>query len=109
VYNRLEAAREQLAALQTAFEADKAPLNLVLEAQRRLAAAESRYFEALVDHAIAVKNMHFEKGSLLEYAGVHLAEGPWPEKAFEDATERLELRSEPLIDGLTPGHRVITE
>ncbi len=109
VYNRLEAAREQLAALQTAFEADKAPLNLVLEAQRRLAAAESRYYEALVDHAIAVKNMHFEKGSLLEYAGVHLAEGPWPEKAFEDAAERLELRSDPLIDELTPGHRVITE
>mgnify|MGYP006961823076 CR=1 FL=1 len=30
-------------------------------------------------------NVHFRKGSLLEYNGVYLAEGPWPAKAYFDA------------------------
>ena len=46
-YNRLDAARNQLEAIRAAFESDKAPLDLLLEAQRRLAEAESRYFRAL--------------------------------------------------------------
>jgi hypothetical protein len=36
--------------------------------------------------------MHFRKGSLLEYNGVYLAEGPWPGKAYFDALRRARRR-----------------
>ena len=36
--------------------------------------------------------MHFRKGSLLEYNGVYLAEGPWPGKAKFDALRRARQR-----------------
>jgi outer membrane protein TolC len=94
-YNRLEAARNQLEAIRAAFEADKAPLDLLLDAQRRLAEAESRYFRSLAEYAIAVKNVHFSKGTLLDYDGVFLSEGGWPMAAYEDAATREHRRGRP--------------
>jgi outer membrane protein TolC len=98
VHQRREAARERLQALQATYETDKTPLNLVLDAQRRLAAAESHYYSAVVEYSAAVKNMHYEQGSLLTYNGIHLAEGPWPHAAFEDAVDRQQRRVE--LEGL---------
>ena len=91
-FNRLDAARQQLAAIKAAFEADKAPLDLLLEAQRRQAEAESRYFRALAEYAIAVKNVHYAKGTLLDYDGVYLSEGGWPMAAYQDAAARQSSR-----------------
>lgn len=91
-FNRLEAARQQLAAVEAAFEADKAPLDLLLDGQRRLADAESRYFRTLAEYAVAVKNVHFAKGTLLDYDGVYLSEGGWPRKAYQDAAKRERSR-----------------
>jgi outer membrane protein TolC len=91
-YNRREAARTGLTAVQEAFEADKVPLDAVLDAQRRLAEDEVRYYGALVDHAMAVKNVHYEAGSLLDFAQVYLSEGPWPGKAYGDAERRANRR-----------------
>jgi outer membrane protein TolC len=92
---RLDAAREQSAAVQAAYDADKAPLDLMLEAQRRLAEAESRHFQSLAEYAIAIKNVHYAKGTLLDYDGVLLSEGGWPAKAYADAAERDALRGKP--------------
>ncbi len=89
--NRAIAAHQQLEALWTAYENDKAEFYVVLDAQRRAADAESRYHQARVEYIVALRNVHFEKGSLLAYCGVILAEGPWPLKAYVDA-ERLERR-----------------
>ncbi len=94
-YNRLDAARNQLEAIRAAFEADKAPLDLLLDAQRRLADSESRYFRSLSEYAIAVKNVHFAKGTLLDYDGVYLSEGGWPMAAYNDATIRENRRGRP--------------
>jgi len=94
-YNRLDAARNQLEAITAAFEADKAPLDLLLDAQRRLADAESRYFRSLAEYAIAVKNLHFAKGTLLDYDGVYLSEGGWPVAAYQDAAIREGRRGQP--------------
>lgn len=105
VYNRREAAKDRVGALQAAFEADKAPLNLVLDAQRRLAAAESHYYDSLVDYGVSIRNMHFETGTLLEYVGVALAEGPWPQEALDDGADRLELR--PTAYRFSPPQRTI--
>jgi hypothetical protein len=71
-YNRLVAARDQLNAVKTTYDADKAPLDLLLEAQRRNAEAEGRYYRSLVEYATALRNVHFEKGTSLEYHSVFL-------------------------------------
>ncbi len=94
-FNRRVAARQQLAAVQAAYEADKAPLDQVLEAQRRTGDADSRYYRARVEYALAIKNVHFEKGTLLETYGVHLSEGPWPHQAYHDAAQREALSGRP--------------
>ncbi|MCA9240880.1 MAG: TolC family protein [Planctomycetales bacterium] len=93
--NRLIASREQVEAVRAAFDADKAPLNLLLEAQRRQAEAESRYHYAVTEYALAIKNAHFAKGTLLEFDGVFLTEGGWPRKAYADAADLEERRWAP--------------
>lgn len=95
-YNRRLAAMEQLSSVQAAYDADNAPLNLVLDAQRNLADAESHYHRSLVEYMLAVKNVQFEKGTLLDYSEVYLSEGYWPVQAYQDAADRAALRSRPL-------------
>jgi outer membrane protein TolC len=91
-YNRVAANRDQLGAVQAAYEADKAPLDLYLDAQRRVADAETDYYLNRSRYALALKNVHFVKGTLLDYDGVYLAEGPWPGEAYVDAAKREQNR-----------------
>ena len=93
--NRQAAAQQQLAAVTAAYEADKAPLDLLLEAQRTLANAESGYYRAVTEYAVAMKNVHFSKGTLLTYDGVLLSEGPWCREAYADAAELQRRRGKP--------------
>jgi len=95
-FNRLEAARNQMEASTAAFEADKAPLDLLLDSQRRLADAKSRHFRSMAEYAIAIKNVHYAKGTLLDYDGVYLSEGGWPRQAYRDAATRENLRGKPM-------------
>ncbi len=95
-YNRRHAAYQQLQALEAIYQnADEAEkprlLDLLLDAQQRLADSDSRYYRSLAEYAFAIKNVHFEKGSLLEANQVYLAEGPWPSKAYFDAARRDSL------------------
>lgn len=94
-YNRLAANRDQLGAVSTAYDNDKVPLDLFLDAQRRVAEAETDYHLNRSRYSLAAKNVHFVKGTLLEYDGVFLAEGPWPNKAYQDAAERDARRGQP--------------
>jgi outer membrane protein TolC len=87
-YNRWVAARHQLAAVEAAFEDDRVQFIAVLDAQRRAAEAEAQQYRSRVEYAVAVKNVHFEKGTLLDYLGIASAEGPWPGKAYGDAFRR---------------------
>lgn len=45
-----------------------------IDAVRRMSAAESQFFRARAEYAIALKNLHFEKGSLLEYKDMRVHE-----------------------------------
>ena len=81
-----------MAASTAAFEADKVPLDLLLDSQRRLADAQSRHFRSMAEYAVAIKNVHYAKGTLLEYDGVFLSEGGWPRQAYRDAARRENLR-----------------
>jgi outer membrane protein TolC len=67
-------------------------LDQLLEAQRNLAQAESDYYRSLVNYNKSILNIHYRKGSLLEYNNVYLAEGPWPGKAYFDAKKRARER-----------------
>jgi hypothetical protein len=113
-YNRRVAAREQLEALTATegYERDSAKLFVVLEAQRRLAEAENTYYRSVVEYNMAIKNVHFEKGSLLDYNEVYLQEGGWPAKAYDDAEQRWDLRSAPLendLEQLVEFPKVVTQ
>ena len=96
-FNRRQAAAQQLAALEAVYEdADENQktrlLDLILDAQSDLASAESGYYRGLAEYMLAVSQVHFQKGSLLAYNQVGLAEGPWPGQAYADAAERAMRR-----------------
>jgi outer membrane protein TolC len=101
-FNRRVAAERQVEAVQAAYDANTVTLDQLLDAQRRRAEAESAYYRSLVDYNRSISQLHFRKGSLLEYNGVFLAEGPWPGKAYFDAHRRARQRDASLY--LDYGH-----
>lgn len=91
-FNRRVAAEDEVEAVEAVLDSGRVTLDLLLDAQRRRAESESLYYRALVDYNRAIMRVHFRKGSLLEYNGVYLAEGPWPAKAHFDALRRARQR-----------------
>ena len=83
-YNRLVAAEEVAKSREAKFEAGRTAIQDLLEAQRRLADAETNYYQSRVTYAAAITNIHFEKGTLLGYNGVQLSEGAWCDRACLD-------------------------
>jgi outer membrane protein TolC len=69
--NRYLAAEEALAGME-ANRQEGLTINLeqLLDIQRRLTEAQSRYYQSRVEYAIALKNLQVEKGSILEYASM---------------------------------------
>jgi outer membrane protein TolC len=102
-FNRRIAALRQKDAVAAAYDTGSITLDVLLNAQQELARAESDYYRALVDYNKSIAQVHYRKGSLLEYNGVYLAEGPWPAKAYFDARRRSHERaaSYPLDYGFT--------
>jgi hypothetical protein len=102
-FNRRIAAGQQVQAVQVAYETNTVTLDVLSNAQRQLAQADSDYFRAVVNYNKSISQVHYRKGSLLEYNGVYLAEGPWPGKAYFDARRRARARaaSMPLNYGFT--------
>ncbi len=86
--NRRVAAYYEVEAMRARFETGFEQLDVLLQAERRLADADSAYYRALVDYMLAVRNVHYAKGSLLQYDDVALAEGPWSSEAYRDSVAR---------------------
>ena len=88
-FNRRVAAQAQVdtfqAKIDVGFGRNIEQLDLLLEAQRRLAQAEADYYRSLIDYNKAIIQIQFHKGSLLEDNNIFLTEGPWPSKAYFDA------------------------
>lgn len=101
-FNRRVAATRQVEAVQAAYDAGTVTFDQLLDAQRRLADAEVSYSRSLIDYNRSIAQLHYRKGSLLEYNGVFLAEGPWPAKAYFDAHRRARQRDASLY--LDYGH-----
>jgi hypothetical protein len=91
-FNRVVAAQRQVEVLEESFKLGTITVDFVLDAQRRLADALTAAYRAQSDYNLNIAQVHFRKGSLLEYSGVYLAEGPWPGKAYFDAHRRGRAR-----------------
>jgi hypothetical protein len=64
----------QLNSLQAKWESGQDPaLDVLLETHRRLLDARLRYHQSRIEYVLAIRNVEFEKGSLLEFCNVNLA------------------------------------
>jgi outer membrane protein TolC len=91
-FNRWKASARDVATVEELYRIGKSSIDMVLDAQRRRAQSQRDYYQAVADYNKALAELHFRKGSLLEYNNVYLAEGPWPEKAYWDAHDRARER-----------------
>ena len=98
--NRLQAADEWTDVISTIWSQGGATgrdtrvlINQLLNAINERAAAYDEYYRIVCAYNKSIANLHFTKGSLLEYNGVQLAEGPWPEKAYWDAMAQARKRN----------------
>jgi len=93
---RLDATSSQINTLTARRDegGDNVPMDVLLEAQRRLLDIKVGYYRAEVEYALAIRNIQVEKGTLLEYCNVMLSEGQWPAEAYGDARERNQLRGQ---------------
>jgi outer membrane protein TolC len=74
-FNRQAAAAETRKVLEERERlGGKVDLYFLLDAQRREADAQISYYRAMVEYALAVKNVHYEKGSLLDFNNVFLSQ-----------------------------------
>jgi outer membrane protein TolC len=92
-FNRRRAAERQLQAFDAEYKTGRKTLDLLLQAQTRLAAAEIAYFTSLINYNKAVTDVHYRKGTLLEFNNIHLVEGEWSPSAYDDALRRAWARS----------------
>lgn len=77
--NRLIAASEVLHAYETQEQNDlDVDIDRLLDAQRRVVEAEIRYYQTRTEYAVALKNVHIEKGSLMAYNELHIFDGSAP-------------------------------
>ncbi len=91
-FNRRVASEAEVQAVDASYQNNRVTLDLLLDAQRRRSEAESAYYRSLVDYNRSIMNVHYRKGSLLDYDGVYLAEGEWPAKAYFDALRQARKR-----------------
>jgi hypothetical protein len=96
-FNRRVATQKQVDAVRAAYETQTVTLDLLLEAQRQLADAESTYYDSLSLYNLSIAEVHLRKNSILEYNGVIMAEGPWADKAYFDARKRARERDAGLF------------
>lgn len=85
LFYRLQATQDNVAAVMGAYSVQRVTFDVVVQAQRLRADAESAFYRSMIDYMKAVKDVHVAKGSLLQYDGVFLAEGPWPQAAYRQA------------------------
>lgn len=95
-FNRRRAAILQVEALRARFDSGRATVDEILDAQRRLAEAESAHYLSRVEYTVAIKNVQVEKGSLFDYNGIALVDGVHPRSLSSfDAESRGSLQQSP--------------
>ena len=85
---RFEAAVEYRTQAAERVKNGRSQYDVLLEAQRRILEAQLQFVNAEVEYAIAIKNVHFERATFLDYHGIALAEGPSDAQAYADYAGR---------------------
>jgi outer membrane protein TolC len=86
-YNRWQADIRQLDVLRQRYRDGLDPINFFLQAQQQVVISESDFYRSLIEYNLAIRDLHRQKGTLLAYNQVQLAEGPSVSKAYESAYE----------------------
>jgi len=97
-YNRYLADLRQVDVLRRRYRDGTDNINFLLQAQRQVVTSEVEFYRSISNYNLAIRDFHRQKGSLLAYAEVNLAEGSWCPGAERDAYELgrfLEPRSQP--------------
>lgn len=84
-YNRYLADIRQADVLRRRYLDGADNINFLLQAQRQVVISEVEFYRALSNYNLALRDLHQQKGSLLAYSQVYLAEGPWAAGAARDA------------------------
>ncbi len=86
-YNRYVADLKQVDVLRRRYKDGTDNINFLLQAQRQVVISETAFYQALAGYQFAIRDFHRQKGSLLAYNQVQLAEGQWDSGASQDAYE----------------------
>ncbi len=84
-YNRFVADIRQVDVLRRRYRDGNDNINFLLQAQRQAVTSATEFYRALGTYNLAIRDFHRQKGSLLAYNQVQLAEGPWNAGAGYDA------------------------
>lgn len=89
-YNSVRAYRDQVRSAEAAFESSRSvPIDMLLDAQSRLAQHETDFFRALTEYQLAIAEVHHRKGTLLELLRCRFASNEDFEGALEAFDQQL--------------------
>ncbi len=90
--------QESVKARFSEFAAGKTTIaDFLLDAQRRLAAAAIKEYEAITEYNNSLARFEQAKGTILKFNNVHIAEGPLPQCAQVRAVEHERERSKAIV------------
>ena len=85
-FNSRIATQDELEPKRKRVEEGRDQVFFLLDAQQRLATAESSIHRAIADYNLAILNYQFATGNLLSRFNIQLTEGPWSENAQSRAS-----------------------
>lgn len=88
-----QAYEQEVESRLAALKNGRGDTNVVLQSQQRRADAQIAYYRAVGEYNKSLNYLDFLQGTLLVNSGITLAEGPWNDKAYQDALERARERS----------------
>lgn len=84
-YNRYQADLRQVEVLVRRYLDGTDNINFLLQAQQSVVQSESSFYQSLYNYNLAIRDLHRQKGSLLAYNQIQLAESEWEAGASRDA------------------------
>ena len=92
---RFDAAVEYRTQAAERVKNGRSQYDVLLEAQRRILEAQLQFVNAEAEYAIAIKNVHFERATFLDYHGIALSESESDPQAYEQyANRRIRMTKE---------------
>lgn len=83
--NELTASIDQAYLRQERYNAGTEILQFLVQAQSDVANTRSALIASLVDYNLAIADIHYSRGTFLDYLGVELAEGGWTRASYNSA------------------------